>query len=289
MAGDWFDNPEEQRKRNTVYQQSGRPGLFAYDMVKGTGEGSRKIGRGISGIGNWVAQKYQPVGQASSNFFAGAGAALNGVQENKPAIPAAQQEETAVDKPATAPQPAGDVQKQMAGFTTETRRLGGVDANVTTDANGRVVEVRSGNPANQEEGAGWIKLVDPNAKASGLPTGEQLAQYQQQQAAMRRYGNIMRPNGESDRDFNAGSRVVVTPGRGRATNNPGYTFDGNAGDAARFFQSVPNGGGYNPYKQRFRTLFDEQMDARARQREMNAMNEGRPNRDDYKDRTWQTA
>jgi len=167
-----------------------------------------------------------------------------------------QQQATAPGRPqpATNPQPA-------AGFKTETRQIGGAEANVTLNPNNRVTKVVSGDP-NSPGPYGMVELVDPNAKARGLPTAEQLAEYQNQQAAMRRYGNIMRPNGESDRDFNANSQVVITPGRGRATNNPGYTFVGGAGDAARFFQPVGRPGGYNPYKQRFRTLFDEQMDAR---------------------------
>ena len=206
----------------------------------------------------WLNNYNAAIGQADANIasYKNPGGQVGGLLAvanagERPDAAAGQNQRTAAQQqPTTAPVAAAqDVeQQQTTGFRTETRQVGGVEANVTTNPNNRVVKVQYGDP-NSPGPSGRVELVDPNAQARGVPSPEQLAAYQNQQAAMRRYGNIMRPNGESDRNFNANSQVVVTPGRGRATNNPGYTFVGSAGDAARFFQSVPHGGGYNPYRQ----------------------------------------
>ena len=133
------------------------------------------------------------------------------------------------------------------------KRIGGLTAKVSARPDGThydfgefgtaTVHPRNGAAGRPQAGLGY----DPETARAVL--------------ARRMYGNINHLNQD-------GSQVAISPVAGqRATNNPGYTFVGGNADAQRFFQPVGRPGGYNPYKVRFRTLFDEQLDARFAKRQ----------------------
>lgn len=175
---------------------------------------------------------------------------------------AAAQQQFAQDYNAKNPLPQ---QPAAGGARTNTINLGGMQGvrEIVGEDGTRTLEY--GTPGT----AGYGRMtVHPQLEAghdSGRAQPQQLGGYgyDPEQArlatAMQRYGNIIRLGGESDRDFNPNSQVSIG---GRGSLNPGYTFIGSAGDAARFFQPVPHGGGYNPYRRPIRTLFDEMGDAR---------------------------
>ena len=138
-------------------------------------------------------------------------------------------------------QTAGNPQAP-GGSTSTMENWSGTNVDVQRDpATGRAKYVNFGE-AGSGPNTGWGKVVGQAAN---------------QQAAAGQSRPGLGLNGM--RDLGNGQVAV---GQVDGFQNPGYGFKGSREDAARFFQPVGRPGGYNPYKQRFRTLFDEQMDAR---------------------------
>lgn len=177
-----------------------------------------------------------------------------------------------------------DQQQHGPGGTTETRRLGGVDANVETDQNGRVTSVFSSTP--NSPGYGMIRLTGtPNRQAAQRPQpGLGYNQDAAQQAAGWRnlhepgkYGGAGGYRNVRDADGNIRPGLFAIRG-----NAGGYGFQGSEKDAALFAAPV-----WKPaYQVQNKPNLTFLQYERAR-RAAPAI-DSRPNWDDYKGMTWQT-
>ena len=120
-------------------------------------------------------------------------------------------------------------QQHGPGGTTESRRLGGVDANVETDQNGRVTSVFTGTP--NSPGYGMIRLTGtPNQQAAQRPQPGFGYNQDAAQQAVNQYGGI-----GSVRQVQGRPDLFAVRG-----NAGGYGFHGSARDAALFGAPVFN-------------------------------------------------